>query len=224
MVSVELRFGGEPSRTDSTARDFGLFFLNGTWSSSPAQRLDLNVDLERSSLAEVSRLIDPRGFGVHGVIALQARLSGPPSALEISGQLQVDDVHRWDLVPQGGGWKLPFKGALDLRGEKVELAGAPDAPVSLSFRAWDFLSRTQWEAGAQLNQIPLAALAEVARHMGAVLPRSAFGRRRSVGNAELQRGRRFPPDASRSRTPRWLCPALNPCAPARPHSILPRER
>jgi len=168
--SVELRFGGEPSRTDSTARDFGLFFLNGTWSSSPAQRLDLNVDLERSSLAEVSRLIDPRGFGVHGVIALQARLSGPPSALEISGQLQVDDVHRWDLVPQGGGWKLPFKGALDLRGEKVELAGAPDAPVSLSFRAWDFLSRTQWEAGAQLNQIPLAALAEVARHMGAVLP------------------------------------------------------
>ena len=168
--SVELRFGGEPSRTDSTARDFGLFFLNGTWNSSPAQRLDLNVDLERSSLAEVSRLIDPRGFGVHGVIALQARLSGEPSGLEISGQLQVDDVHRWDLVPQGGGWKLPFKGTLDLRGEKVELAGAPGAPVSLSFRAWDFLSRTQWEAGAQLNQIPLAALAEVARHMGAVLP------------------------------------------------------
>ncbi len=168
--SVELRFGGAPSRTDSTARDFGRFFVNGTWRSSPAQRLDLNVDLERSSLAEISRLIDPRGFGIHGVIALQAQLSGTPSGLEISGQLQVDDVHRWDLVPQGGGWKLPFKGALNLRGETLELAGAPDAPVSLFFRAWDFLSRTQWEAGAQLNQIPLAALAEVARHMGAVLP------------------------------------------------------
>ncbi len=168
--SVELRFGGAPSRTDGTARDFGRFFVNGTWHSSPAQRLDLNVDLERSSLADISRLIDPRGFGIHGVIALQAQLSGPPSGLEISGQLQVDDVHRWDLVPQGGGWKLPFKGGLDLRGETLELAGAADAPVALSFRAWDFLSRTQWEAGAQLNQIPLAALAEVARHMGAVLP------------------------------------------------------
>lgn len=168
--SVELRFGGAPSRTDSTARDFGLFFVDGTWRSSPAQRLDLNVDLERSSLAEVSRLMDPRGFGVHGVIALQAQLSGPPSALAISGQLQVDDVHRWDLVPQGGGWKLPFQGALNLHGETLELASAPDKPVSLSFRAWDFLSKTRWEAGAQLNQIPLAALAEVARHMGAVLP------------------------------------------------------
>jgi hypothetical protein len=168
--SVELRFGGAPSRTDSTARDFGRFFVNGTWRSSPSQRLDLNVDLERSSLAEISRLIDPRGFGIHGIVALQAQLSGAPSGLEISGQLQVDDVHRWDLVPQGGGWKLPFKGALNLHGETLELASAPDGPVSLSFRAWDFLSRTQWEAGAQLNQIPLAALAEVARHMGAVLP------------------------------------------------------
>ncbi|HEY1754173.1 MAG TPA: hypothetical protein VGG72_02165 [Bryobacteraceae bacterium] len=168
--SVDLRFGGAPSRTDSTAPDFGRFFVNGTWSSRPAQRLDLSVDLERSSLAEVSRLIDSRGFGVHGIIALQAQLSGPPSGLEISGQLQVDDVHRWDLVPQGGGWKLPFKGALDLRGEKVEMASAPDAPVALSFRAWDLLSATQWEAGAQLNQIPLAALAEVARHMGVALP------------------------------------------------------
>jgi hypothetical protein len=167
---VELRFGGAPSRTDSTARDFGLFFVNGTWRSKPPQRLDLNVDLERSSLAEISRLFDPRGFGVHGIIAVQAQLSGAPSSLEISGQLQVDDVHRWDLVPQGGGWKLPFKGALNLHGETLELASAPDAPVSLSFRAWDFLSRTQWEAGAQLNQIPLAALAEVARHMGAVVP------------------------------------------------------
>jgi hypothetical protein len=173
--SVELRFGGAPSRTDTTARDFGRFFVNGTWKSSPQQRLDLNVDLERSSLAEVSRLIDPRGFGIHGIIALQSRLSGPPANLEISGQLQVDDVHRWDLVPQGGGWKLPFTGTLDLRGEKMELASASidpqqAAPLSLSFRAWDFLSKTQWEAGAGLNQIPLAELAEVARHMGAALP------------------------------------------------------
>lgn len=172
--SVELRFGGAPSRTDGTARDFGRFFVNGVWHSSPSQRLDLNVDLERSSLAEVSRLIDPRGFGIHGVVALQAQLSGPPSELVISGQLQVDDVHRWDLVPQGGGWKLPFQGTLDLHRETLELASPPAlqqvAQLSLSLRAWNFLSRTQWEAGAQLNQIPLAALTEVARHMGATLP------------------------------------------------------
>ncbi len=104
--------------------------MNGTWRSKPSQRLDLNVDFERSSLAEVSRLIDPRGFGIHGIIALQAQLSGAPSSLEISGQLQVDDVHRWDLVPQGGGWKLPFKGALDLRAERMELASVPAGGAS----------------------------------------------------------------------------------------------
>jgi hypothetical protein len=168
--SAEVRFEGSPSQTDRAAQDFGRFFLDGTWNPSRTPRLNLNVDLERSSLAEVSRTIDPRGFGLHGTIALQARLSGSPSALEVSGQLQVDDVHRWDLVPQGGGWKLPFKGALNLRGETLDLASDPGSPVALSFRAWDFLSRTQWEAGLQLNHVPLAGLAEVARHMGAPLP------------------------------------------------------
>ncbi len=167
--SAEVRFEGSPSQTDRAAQDFGRFFLDGTWNPSRTPRLNLNVDLERSSLAEVSRMIDPRGFGLHGTIALQAQLSGSPSALEVSGQLQVDDVHRWDLVPKGGGWKLPFKGALDLHDAKLELASDPAAPVALSFRAWDFLSRTQWEAGLQLNHVPLAGLAEVARHMGAPL-------------------------------------------------------
>jgi hypothetical protein len=168
--SAEVRFEGSPSQTDRAAQDFGRFFVDGTWNPSRTPRLNLNVDLERSSLAEVSRMIDPRGFGLHGTIALQAQLSGAPSALEVSGQLQVDDVHRWDLVPKGGGWKLPFKGALDLHDAKLELASDPAAPIVLSFRAWDFLSRTQWEAGLQLNHVPLAGLAEVARHMGAPLP------------------------------------------------------
>ncbi len=168
--SVELRFEGSPSQTDRAQQDFGRFFLDGNWNPSRAPRLNLNVDLERSSLAEVARLIDPRGFGLHGTVALQAQLSGDPSALDVSGQLQVDDVHRWDLVPQGGGWKLPLKGSLDLHGETLQLASDPTAPVVLSFRASSFLTRTQWEAGVQLNQVPLASLAEVARHMGAPLP------------------------------------------------------
>ncbi len=168
--SAEVRFEGSPSQTDRAAQDFGRFFLDGNWNPSRTPRLNLNVDLERSSLAEVARLIDPRGLGLHGTIALQAQLSGSPSGLDVSGQLQVDDVHRWDLVPKGGGWKLPFKGSLDLHRETLELAGDPAAPVALSFRAWDFLSRTQWEAGMQLNHVPLAGLAEVVRHMGAPLP------------------------------------------------------
>jgi AsmA family len=173
--AAEVRFEGSPSQTDRAAQDFGRFFLDGDWDPARTPRLNLKVDLERSSLSEVARMIDPRGFGLHGTVALQAQLSGSPSSLDVSGQLQIDDVHRWDLVPKGGGWKLPFKGALHLpneapHGQTLELASDPGAPVVLSFRAWDFLSRTQWEAGLQLNHVPVAELVEVARHMGAALP------------------------------------------------------
>ncbi len=175
--SVELRFGGEPSRTDRAAQDFGNFFVNGRWTTGPGSRLDFSVDLERSPLDEVSRLIDPRGFGLHGIIALKAQLTGAPSQVRIAGQLQIDDVHRWDLLPQRGGWSLPFEGALDLPADKLDLAstaqpaGSPlSSPLALEFHLWDFLTAPRWEAGARLNQVPLAALVEVARHMGAPFP------------------------------------------------------
>jgi len=34
-----------------------------------------------------------------GTVALDAQLSGPPSHLDVSGQIQLADVHRWDLIP-----------------------------------------------------------------------------------------------------------------------------
>jgi hypothetical protein len=171
--SVELRFGGAPARTDRTARDFGRFYVKGDWSTRGAPQMQLDVDLEKSSLDEISRLIDPYGFGLHGIVAMQAQVSGAPSALLVSGQVQIGDVHRWDLLPQGGSWTVPLHGLLDLHGEKLELTSAKEgetAPVSLDFRAFHLLSSPQWEAGAQLTQIPLAGLMEVARHMGAALP------------------------------------------------------
>jgi hypothetical protein len=169
--SVELRFSGAPSRTDHAAQNFGHFFVRGNWAG---QHLDMKVELERSGLDEVARLISRRDLGVHGVVAFNARLSGSPSHLDIDGQLQIDDVHRWDLLPQrGGGWRIPYKGTLDLRGERLELGSAfdaPNPPVSLQFRAWDFLSVPHWDAAVDLKQAPVATLVEVARHMGTAMP------------------------------------------------------
>ncbi|HEX5431863.1 MAG TPA: hypothetical protein VFW83_07855, partial [Bryobacteraceae bacterium] len=171
--SVDLRFGGSPSRTDRSAPDFGNFFVRGTWRPGNSPRLDLNVELERSSLDEVSRLIDPRGFGLHGIVAFQAQIAGPPSQAKIAGQVQIGDVHRWDLLPQGGGWKIPVKGDLDLPGGKLDLASAevsPEAPLALEFHASNFLAAPRWEASARLNQVPLEALIESAQHLGAAFP------------------------------------------------------
>jgi len=171
--SVELRFGGAPSRTDRSTQDFGRFFLRGT-ASSGSQRLDLQVDLERSSLQETLRWINPGGFGVHGTVALTAQLSGPLSHLDVSGQIQVADVHRWDLLPnETGGLKVGFGGTLDLRGERLDLqtaANPGNAPVVVRFRSWDYLKTPHWDAGADLQQVPLATLLAIGRHMGAALP------------------------------------------------------
>ncbi len=179
--SLELRFGGAPSRTDRSAQDFGRFFVRGTYgsTSSPGnQRLDFDVELEKSALAETLRLIDPQGFGMHGTIALNAHVSGPPSHLDVSGDLQVADIHRWDLLPTpGSGWQLGFGGTLDLRGERLDLqstaqtaAGASNTPVVVRFRAWDFLKTPHWDAGADLAQVPLDTLLKIGQHMGAAVP------------------------------------------------------
>src|SRR5580704_6966053 len=166
--SVGLRFAGAPSRSDRPAQDFGNFFVRGMWS---AQKVDMRVELEKSALEEVARLIDPRGFGLHGVIALDAQLSGIPSHLDVTGNIQVNDVHRWDLLPQSGaGLRVAYKGTLDLRGDRLELESVSDVPnpeVAVVFRAWDFLTAPHWDASAELKQVPAATLLEIARHMGA---------------------------------------------------------
>jgi len=169
--SVELRFSGAPSRTDRAivAQNFGHFFVRGDWTP---QALDMHVELERSAVEEVARLLDRGGFGLHGIVALDAQLAGPPNHLQINGQLQIDDVHRADLLTRrGGGGSVGFKGTLDLHNDRLELAStsdAPNPPLDLRFQAWDFLTQPHWDAAAALHQIPLATLLEVARRTGAV--------------------------------------------------------
>jgi AsmA family len=170
--SMELRFGGAPSRTDRSRQEFGRFFLRGT--AAPNQRLDLKLELERSSLEETLRWMDPRGFGVHGTVALEAYLSGQPSHLDVSGQVQLADVHRWDLLPdEANGLKQAFGGTLDLHGERLDLQTTSNrggSPVAIRFRSWDFLKTPHWDAAADFQQVPLATLLAICRHMGATLP------------------------------------------------------
>jgi len=169
--SVELRFVGAPSRSDRSAQNFGHFFVRGAWS---AGKVDLKVELEKSEIEEVARLIDRRGFGLHGVIALDAQISGAPSHLDVTGNIQVNDVHRWDMVPQTGAVvRVAYQGTLDLHGERLELKSVSEVPnpqVAAGFRAWDFLSAPQWDATAELKQVPMTTALDIARHIGVDLP------------------------------------------------------
>ena len=171
--SMELRFGGAPSRTDRSAQQFGRFFVRGT-AAPDSRRLDLKVELERSPLEETLRWMDSRGFDLHGTVALEAQLSGPPSHLDVAGQIQLADVHRWDRISdEVGAMKLGFGGSLDVRGEHLDLQTTADrsvSPLVIRFRSWDFLNTPHWDAGVDLQQVPLAAMLAVCRHMGATFP------------------------------------------------------
>jgi len=169
----QLEFSGEPARTDRPARGFGSFTASGTWRA--AGKLDIDLRLERSAVSEMTSLIYGRDIGVHGVVTARARLAGPPADLHINGALNIEDVHRWDLLPQHGtGWPFEFEGRLDLPAERLELdshSAAKEAPpLAVRFRVADYLSHPHWGVAFNWNRFQVEPLLQLARRLGAQLP------------------------------------------------------
>jgi len=100
--SLDVRFSGSPARTDRAAQGFGALNGRGRWITAPNQesRLDLNLELEKSDIDEMARLLRGQTLGLHGLIASKASIKGPLSNLEVAGQFQMEDIHRWDLIPR----------------------------------------------------------------------------------------------------------------------------
>lgn len=175
--TVDVRFAGSPARTDRAAQSFGQLTARGNWQPviRPDSQLNLSVTLERSAISEVFQMLDGHGIGVHGIVASHARITGPLSNLQVTGQLQVDDIHRWDLMPpKGGGWLLNYRGQVDLWTQKLELetvaAENPKLPVAIRYQAGDYLTTPHWNLSVELQKLPVATFLQVARHMGAPLP------------------------------------------------------
>ncbi len=173
---VDVRFAGQPARTDQSALSFGQLLARGVIKRGQGSNteLDLNTELERSGISEIARILEGRGVGVHGTLSSKAHISGPISHLAITGQLKVEDVHRWDLVLRGGASQLDFRGQLDLVSQRLEVATAERegqvSPLTIRLRAADLLSQPRWAASVDLHQVPAAALMDAARQFGAPLP------------------------------------------------------
>ena len=118
-----LRLEGAPARTDRGSQGFGQFTARGRWQPGDnGGRIEASVELARSSLSDLIRLAHGHDLGVHGQIGASVRLAGPPSDVEITGQVQLRDIHRWDLMPpHGEGWPIEFRGRLDLVGQTLAL-------------------------------------------------------------------------------------------------------
>lgn len=167
-----VRFSGQPARTDRPARGFGSFMARGRWDG---RRLDMGLEVEKSAMGEAIALVRGEHVGIHGLLSSRLRLAGPLEDLQISGRLDLEDVHRWDLLlPKSEVWRLALQGRLNLRDQKLELeshsASKEALPLSIRFRASEYLAQPHWGVAVNWNQFPAAPLLEVARHMGARIP------------------------------------------------------
>ena len=164
----------KPARTDRPAQGLGSFTVNGRWYVAP-ERVDLNLELNRSGLGEITALVRGQAGGVHGELSARLHMAGPIDNIGVSGRLHVEDVHRWDLLPgQGNDWPLDIGGRLDLMGQQLELQSHSTSdvplPLSLSLRASNYLSQPHWNLAVDWNRFPVAPLMDLATHMGAQFP------------------------------------------------------
>jgi hypothetical protein len=131
--------------------------------------------LEKSPIEELLTFARGQSLGLHGVIASRAKVTGPVTRPQITGRLELSDMHRWDLI--GGsseGWSVMYRGGFDPGGQHFELVADslnnPGAPVSLRLSVSQLLTQPDWRAEAGVEGLPAPALVEFARHMGTPLP------------------------------------------------------
>ena len=164
----------QPARTDRSAQGLGSFTLNGHWFLAP-ERVDMDLRLDRGGLGEITALVRGQTGNIHGTVSARLHLGGPIASIGIQGRLTIQDVHRWDLLPpQGQGWPIDVMGRLDLTSQQLEVQSSSAAnatpPLTVRFRATDYLAQPHWAVAVNWNRFPVAPLMGLATHMGAEFP------------------------------------------------------
>ncbi len=175
-----VRFSGSPARTDRAGNGFGHLRGTANWYTNPASalanQLEADVTLDPSNLSELTTLFEGHDLGVHGTVSSRARIEGPSTALRIAGELHLEDVHRWDLLPSSGeDWRIRYRGGIDGLGRKFSLQTVPwratDAtPVALELIATDVLTHPDWSVLTRLDKAPVQDLLPLAKRMGLTVP------------------------------------------------------
>ncbi len=172
---VDIRFSGQPARTDQAAQNFGRLLGRGVWARGHDGngQVDANIELERSGLSDLARLMEGHTIGVHGLVSSRAHVFGPIGKLEVAGQIRLDEFHRSDLLPpKSGGWNFKYQGTADLAAQHIELQTVRDqsVPFVVRFRTSDFLGDPKWAAMLEVKDAPVTAFLDVARQIGSPIP------------------------------------------------------
>ena len=164
----------KPARTDRTHYGLGEFTLTGRWFVNP-QRVDLDLELDKTGLSEWTALFRGESGSVQGTLSSRIHLGGPIQNIGIDGRLRLEDVHRWDMMPPyGSDWPLQVRGRLDLIGQQLELQttteGSAATQLAIRFRAANYLTQPRWGVSISGSRFPLEPFMELSRHMGVVIP------------------------------------------------------
>ena len=129
---LSIRFAGSPSRTDRSGVGFGHFRGSASWlvnlNDANSNALEADITLDPSNLSELTTLFEGYDIGIHGTVGMRAHLEGPATALRLTGELDLGDVHRWDLLPkQGENWRIGYRGSLDLPQQRFEFETLPSS-------------------------------------------------------------------------------------------------
>lgn len=177
---LSIRFAGSPSRTDRSGAGFGHFRGSASWlvnlNDAQSNALEADITLDPSNLSELTTLFQGYDIGIHGTVGMRAHLEGPATALRLTGDLTLGDVHRWDLMPkQGENWRIGYQGSLDLPQQKFEIETLPlpgkiSTPVTLQVKASQFLAQPSWSVLARLHKAPAGNLLPLAQRLGVLAP------------------------------------------------------
>ncbi|HEX4170084.1 MAG TPA: AsmA family protein [Bryobacteraceae bacterium] len=180
---IYIRFSGSPARTDRAGMGFGHIRGDVNWYSSSSttlpNRLEAQLFLDPSNLSELTTLMEGHDIGVHGTISTRLEIKGPIRGLKVRGEMRLEQVHRWDLLPSSGeDWSVHYGGDLDLPAHRLDLKTTPAengqaTPVTLHVRARDFLAHGGSSVMTELKGAPLSAMLPLASRLGVVLPNNA---------------------------------------------------
>ena len=175
-----IQFSGSPARTDRAGNGFGHLHGTANWYFNPrnaaANQLESKITLDPSDLSEIATLVEGYDLGVHGIASGVASINGPAMALRVSGELRLENLHRWDLLPGAGNqWRIGYRGNIDLIARTFSLEALPrhaagPTPVAFEMRVNDFLAQPTWSILARLNKAPAENLLPLCRRMGLPLP------------------------------------------------------
>lgn len=180
LGKIYIRFAGSPARTDRSGDGFGHLHGTANWYLSPRKidgnQLESDVTLDPSNLSEIATLLEGHDVGVHGMASGHARIDGPATALHLSGDLRVEDLHRWDLLPAvGGQWRIRCNGQIDLLAKALSLEAIPwssedGTQLALQMRVNDFLVRPAWSVLARVQNAPAENVLPLCKRMGLTFP------------------------------------------------------